>query len=94
MLAFVSLPPKMSSTIAPISLLIALVVASWTTARCLIRFRIKSACQRTQSASAGLSNTFPATVQDMRVDHCRLNVLMAQQFLNRADVVAKPPAGA
>ena len=24
----------------------------------------------------------------MRVDHCRLNVLMAQQFLNRADVVA------
>jgi hypothetical protein len=54
MLAFGSLPPKMSSTIAPISLFMALVVASWTTALFLIRFRIKSACPRPQSASAGL----------------------------------------
>ena len=27
-------------------------------------------------------------VQDMRVDHRRLNVLVAQHFLNRANVVA------
>ena len=33
-------------------------------------------------------NTVTAFVENMRVDHCGLHILVSEQFLNRANVVA------
>jgi len=36
------------------------------------------------------ANTRGATVQDMGIDHGRLDVVVAQEPLNRTDVIATP----
>ena len=33
------------------------------------------------------TDPMPSTIQDMRIDHCRLDALMAQDLLDRPDVV-------
>ena len=45
--------------------------------------------QRTTSQTVGrAADAAPAAVQDVRVDHCRANVFVAQEFLNGTNVVA------
>ena len=36
----------------------------------------------------GAVDPFPSSVQYVGIDHCRLHVLMPEQFLNRADIIA------
>ena len=53
----------------------------------LVRAGYHAGASHEQSVGWAL-DAMPASVQDMRVDHRRLHVAMAQQLLDRADIVA------
>ena len=80
------LPHKIGRCVPIIHLFLALVEVS-TQVSDFIRFRIKSVPHNHSECIRRTSYSLSTSVKDVSIDHRRLHVLVAEQFLNRADVV-------
>ena len=80
------LPDKIGRCVPIIHLFLALVEVS-TQVSDFIRFRIKSAPNNHSECIHRTPYSLSSSVKDVGIDHCRFDVPVPQQLLNRADVV-------
>ena len=81
------LPHKIGRCVPVIHLFLALVDVS-TQVSDFIRFRIKSVLHNHSECIRRTPYALSSSVKDVSIDHCRFDMPVAEQFLNRADVVA------